>query len=148
MVMGLTLPYWSSGRRHYTMSVGLLQFHLSSDLNLTSKTFLFNLPAGQGCCLPSQGFLWASQHPRTVNLSPFFPHWLFLFKKHFLSLFLGRSGQFLCCLRKESWYLLRLGGVWDVTACARSGSNLFLKQISSLPGNYWQATLYRHCLSQ
>lgn len=40
MVIGPTVGYWLSGRRHYTMSAGLLQFHLLYDLNLTFKTFL------------------------------------------------------------------------------------------------------------
>lgn len=40
MVIGLTVAYWLSGRRHYTMSAGLLQFHLLCDLNLTSGTFV------------------------------------------------------------------------------------------------------------
>lgn len=139
MEMGLTLPYWSRGRRHYTMSLGLLRFHLSSDLNLTSKTFSF-LPTSRAALLFTlAGFF--SVPPSTVNISFFFffpplPLTLLLF-------FRLRSVSQVYSLSDKDNFLYRRfpprpGGVWDVTARAGLGWNWFLGQIPPLPGDGWR----------
>lgn len=113
-------------RRHYTMSLGLLQFHLSSDLNLTSKTSLFSSPAGQRCCLPSCGVLPClppSQQPHTANLSLLFLLLIFLKLISPLilfvgvtsrSLFLRGSGRFYCWRERVAVPSVVFGMLWHV----------------------------------
>lgn len=134
------------------MSVGLLQFHLSSDLNLTSKTFLFSPPAGLGCCLPSHGVLPClppSQHPHIVNISLLFFFGCFIkfpidsfCLSHFPE-FIPRQVRTILLLKGKS--RRSLCGVWDVVARAGLGWNLFLEQISPLPGDGWRDAPCRQC---
>lgn len=131
-------------RRHYTMSVGLLQFHLSSDLNLTSKTFLFSPPARAGFLFTlARGFAV----PPSLPASPYgksLPSILFFFinfpidsfcSSRFPEFIPRRVGTILL-LREKSRGSLR--GVWDVVARAGLGWNLFLGQLSPLPGDGWR----------
>lgn len=146
MVMGLTVPYWLSGRRHYTMSLGLLQFHLSSDLNLTSKTFLFCLQTHQ----PGTGAVYqrggagrgisprfpASAYSKSLPFSPFIFCARRLFKCHFPTLVAGGSGQFIfplsyCNLGQRCACGIRTG---------RRSARLSLNQLFPRPGTRcWDA---------